>query len=513
MSVLDRLVLTGDCAEVMRGMEDCSVDSIVCDPPYGLSKTPDIVDVLSHWLEGDDYVHKGGGFMGKTWDSFVPGPSVWRECLRVLKPGGHLLAFAGSRTVDLMGISIRLGGFEVRDTVMWMYATGFPKSLDVSKAIDKAAGAERSVIGSKLDLPGYHLHGHDGGEAFGHGLSSSTPETRAAAAMTGPATSDAEKWDGWGSALKPAMEPVIVARKPLIGTIVKNVLKHGTGAINIDGCRIGSGGHLQWSEPRDMGYHGGTDMATATATANGSGRWPANVILGHSEGCEEVGVRRVRSSQPATFHAAAAENNGNTSTTYGAESRPEGHVTPGYGDADGTEEVPVWECVEDCPVRMLDEQTGTSISRVGEPRAGVTGDGWGMSATGAEYADAGGASRFFLNVQPDLPIEAGASRFKYCAKANGRERHAGLPPKGNNHTTVKPIALMRYLVRLVTPPDGLCLDPFAGSGTTGIAAVLEGFRFVGIERDEDYAQIARARIEHAATTEGVQSQSRSATER
>src|SRR5690606_9010876 len=268
----------GDCLEVMRELPSESVDAVVTAPPYGLSREPDIEEVLRHWLAGDDYKHRGGGFMGKTWDSFVPGPAVWREVARVLKPGGHILCFAGTRTVDLMGISLRLGGFEVRDCLQWLYGSGFPKSLDVSKAIDKKLGAEREVVGpNPYSSPGrkpgvMHIAGGNRRPAMG-------------ARITAPATPEAKQWEGWGTALKPAYEPIILARKPLSeATVAENVLKWGTGALNIDGCRIAVGdddytrncagdrGHAD-NRKRQSEYRMGSGSASAL------GRWPANVIL------------------------------------------------------------------------------------------------------------------------------------------------------------------------------------------------------------------------------------------
>jgi len=219
----------GDCLEVLRTLPDNSVDSCVTDPPYGLSREPDIREVLTKWLAGEPYDHVHGGFMGKAWDSFVPHPDIWREVYRVLKPGGHALVFAGTRTQDLMTISLRLAGFEVRDVIEWLYFSGFPKSLDVSKAFDRRAGAEREVIGfdekSKGIRSGAGNYVGDTWEHRGHEI-------------TAPATELARKWDGWGTALKPAHEPIIVVRKPLEGTVAENVEKYGTGALNIDGCRI-----------------------------------------------------------------------------------------------------------------------------------------------------------------------------------------------------------------------------------------------------------------------------------
>jgi site-specific DNA-methyltransferase (adenine-specific) len=379
----------GDCFEVMRELPDNSVDAIVTDPPYGLSREPDIEEVLRHWLAGDDYQHRGGGFMGKTWDSFVPGPAVWREVFRVVKPGGHILCFAGTRTVDLMSISLRLGGFEIRDCLQWLYGSGFPKSLDVSKAFDKHAGVEREIIGVKISPDGkpqtsrvpnsngrYHVESH----------TVMNSPTRHNPYITKPVTELAKKWNGWGTALKPAVEPIILARKPLSeATVAENVLKWGTGGLNIDGCRIGTevrnnpqAGFIRRGRTDEEVFFG-TDKNRPEGTVKVTGRFPANVILD-----EEAG-------------------------------------------------------------RMLDEQ------------------------------------------------QEGASRFFYVAKASRSERTHGGKVE-NNHPTVKPIKLMRYLCRLITPPGGTVLDPFAGSGTTLIAAVEEGFSVIGIEREPEYCEIIRKRM-------------------
>jgi site-specific DNA-methyltransferase (adenine-specific) len=399
-------LLLGDCIDRLQEFEPDSFDAVVCDPPYGLSKEPDIVEVMTHWIKGDDYVHRGGGFMGKNWDSFVPGPSVWKAVYRVLKPGGHLLSFAGTRTFDLMGISLRLGGFEIRDTIHWAYGSGFPKSLDVSKAIDKAAGAKRPVIGKNP------LAKQQTGQQRTVALAGDrNPHTH----LTGPATPEAEQWEGWGTALKPAHEPILLCRKPLSEkTVAKNVLKHSTGGINIDGTRIGyidaaDAEHAAVPQPLfGVKAHGkGTYNYRAGEGRNGvvhdvsKGRWPANFILSHSAYCKKN------------------------------------------------------KCHLSCPVLELDQQT----------------------------ANIDGASRFF-----------------YTTKASRSERNAGVE-KGNNHATVKPIKLMRYLVRLVTPPNGTVLDSHAGSGTTGVACVAEGFNFVGIEKEKDHFVIARQRIQHAFTEE------------
>src|SRR5690625_5195364 len=238
-------VIHGDCLDVLKELDDNSVDSVVTDPPYGLSKEPDINEVLSKWLAGEEYDHGHGGFMGKSWDSFVPHPDIWREVYRVLKPGGHALVFAGTRTQDLMTISLRLAGFEVRDVIEWLYFSGFPKSHDVSKAFDRRAGAEREVVGIDEDFLRRNPisnHKNDYGEGYGN---PSFKDGIEGAKITAPATELARKWDGWGTALKPAHEPIIVVRKPLIDadtgrklTVVNCVEKYGTGAINIDASRI-----------------------------------------------------------------------------------------------------------------------------------------------------------------------------------------------------------------------------------------------------------------------------------
>lgn len=420
----------GDCLDVLRGLPDNSVDSVVTDPPYGLS------------------------FMGKRWDYDVPRTELWAECLRVLKPGGHLLAFAGTRTQHRMAVRIEDAGFEIRDMIAWVYGSGFPKSLDVSKAIDKLDAAEarterryrftgwfvtacsltprqldevcgtntmgrhwtdvrpngkqpdvptreyfemlrphfacdvpawieqmvdertvesenfkaRQVTGTREKLESWDYKGNNvfqtGGDAG-----------RVTIVETAAHTEAARQWEGWGTALKPALEPITVARKPRAGTVAANVLAHGTGALNIDGCRVGGPGGAKWETPRGGIWSTDRD-ASAKLVQNDQGRWPANLIH------------------------------------------------------DGSEEV---------------------VEVFGDP-----------------------------------------ARFFYCAKASKKDRG-----ETNNHPTVKPTDLMRYLCRLVTPPGGTVLDPFMGSGSTGKAAVLERFGFAGIERDPEYFKLAEQRVDRA----------------
>jgi len=368
-------IIHGDALEVLRGMPDACFDSCVTDPPYEL------------------------GFMGKAWDKSGVAYSVdlWREVLRVLKPGAHLLSFGGSRTYHRMACAIEGAGFEIRDQIMWIYGSGFPKSLDVSKAIDEAAGADRETIGKR------EAGRKNGGNAF----DDDAYKWPGTVDITSPATEAACRWHGWGTALKPAHEPICVARKPLIGTVAQNVLQHGTGALNIDGCRV---------ETNDVRHSGGQSFSAghipkkAVPSVYTGGRFPANVI---HDGSEEV-----------------------------VQHFPES----------------AW-ALADVPIdsRKTKDVYGTYAHNSGMPARG----------------DNGSAARFF-----------------YCAKASRDERGPG-----NNHPTVKPIALIQYLVKLVTPPGGIILDPFMGSGTLGIAAGKLGMKWVGIEMEAKYIAIAERRIE------------------
>jgi DNA modification methylase len=388
-------ILLGNNLDILPTLPDNSVDSIVTDPPYEL------------------------GFMGKKWDSSGIAYSVelWQQCLRVLKPGGHLLAFSGSRTYHRMVVAIEDAGFEIRDMISWISNKTFPKSLNIGKAIDKAAGAEREVIGKHAAPAGKSavMTGSRTVTEAGFWARGDTDVD-----ITAPATDQAKQWDGWGTGLKPTVEPIVMARKPVEGTIANNVLKYGTGGLNIDGSRIGYVSDYDKKHQEDIRKGSGTFFGgngeSKSEQLSMQGRWPANIIL----------------------------------DPYTAE--------------------------------LLDEQSGERVSGGGSK--GVMG---GMFGNGQDnpnranslYFDKGGASRFF-----------------YVAKASKRDRNEGLEAS-NTHPTVKPTTLMEYLIKLVTPPGGVVLDPFTGSGSTGKAAILQGFDFIGIEMTEEYLPIIEGRLKHA----------------
>lgn len=372
----------GDCRDSMRGMPPDFVSSIVTDPPYGLE------------------------FMGAGWDRGVPNAEFWSAALRVAKPGAHLLAFGGTRMFHRLMCEIEDAGWEIRDTLMWVYGSGFPKSLDISKAIDKAAGAERVVVGKRTN-------GNKGGGA--KTFDDDSYEWKAEFDVTVPATELAKKWDGWGTCLKPAWEPIVLARRPLVGTVAENVQQFGVGGLNIDGCRVPAGS--DYSE-LDVTQGGGRQSGFGTGRSEfspGDGRFPANLI---HDGSDEV-----LTLFPNSVDGVAVQRNGG-------------------GQKIG--------------VRCFSGSTGIVRPDVG-------------------FGGSGSAARFF-----------------YCAKASSEERGTG-----NNHPTVKPLELMRYLVKLVTPPDGICLDMFCGSGTTVVAARQLGYRAIGLEKEKAYFDIAENRLKLA----------------
>lgn len=356
-------VINDDCITALRDMPDNSVDAIVTDPPYGLSnaKPKQVADVLKAWVTGETEAvpAKRGGFMGADWDSFVPPPAVWGECMRVLKPGGHMAVFAGARTQDLMGLSIRLAGFEIRDTLGWIYGSGFPKSMDISKAIDKAAGAEREVVGTGSAGAGFNpVKGFGSGvTTVGDKVSSQTWD------ITTPATSEAEQWGGWGTALKPAIEPIILARKPLDGTVANNVLAHGTGGLNIDACRVpsdevtgwggaGAGGCTWNSENMGLGKNGGARPV--------QGRFPANVLLD-----EHAAKEMDKQSGVSTSKQRVGKRTGKAGTASYGDYEGQPNVSMGHSDSGGASRFfPVFKYQAKAPKKerpVIEREDGTKI--------------------------------------------------------------------------------------------------------------------------------------------------------
>jgi site-specific DNA-methyltransferase (adenine-specific) len=471
----------------MAKLPEASVDAIVTDPPYDLTagKKGGSGPASATTRTPQGRARIGAGFMGKGWDAtgVAFDPETWRRAYEALKPGGHLLAFGSPRTYHRMLVAVEDAGFEVRDCIMWVYGEGMPKSHDVAAAIDKLAG-----------------HGPRG-RAIPVASHSQPDGTRLFANRVGPyeaRTEAGQRWAGWGTALKPGYEPIVVARKPLTTSVARNVLAHGTGVLNIGACRvIASDAQLAEkyasvanAERRRNAVFGADcrERSEGRTTPHPAGRWPANLVLTHSPGCRQVGWQFASGYLLNRFTDGAKPFGGGDSHPYTSTQAP-------------PQVAAVYDCEPGCPVADLDRQSGASASRAGRPRQGTPGAGWGMSHTGAEYDDGGGASRFFHTFawDPELDVVA------YCAKATTDEREAGLDERfpadeagrRNHHPTVKPLALMRHLARLVTPPGGTVLDPFCGSGTTGMACVFEGFGFVGVEREPAYAEIAEARIAHA----------------
>ena len=709
-------IIHGDCLEELKKLDDNSVDAVITDPPYGLSNTKpaQVADVLKAWVTGDtvSVPAKRGGFMGKDWDSFVPPPAVWEECMRVLKPGGHMAVFAGARTQDLMGLSIRLAGFEIRDTLGWVYGSGFPKSMDISKAIDKGQGknrqrqleftewmrstgitareineatgtsqesghllagpnhsqphiatadmfdklrpllpevperierlvAERTGIEwtdyVKREVVGKHKSGlHTGPSGVGgHGEGG---------AVTAPATSEAQRWDGWGTALKPAIEPIILARKPLDGTVANNVLAHGVGGLNIDACRVGNESRINLPAGNKANSGGVYKFSNAEADAfNGAkpaevaGRFPANVLL------DEHAAKEMDKQSGITkdgTHVGRNRDGSQTANEIYAGPWKKDTRDIGYGGEGGASRFfPVFKSEEETPETkgrfpvnvLLDEHAAAEMDK----QSGVLKSGGGNKAPRSSTSwftsnspnvddvrnpDSGGASRFFpvFKYQAKAPKKerpviyknnceceewqlqqkdttgsiatvetswsmstSGNSTTEKCqqdttsttstmtssttgsktsnalagstisestqdaksemanggnhaesaeslnqsaqntgisAKRGGRSTddagHAtskkwyttsecekcGEPRLKVQHATVKPLALMEWLVSLIVPPNGVVLDPFAGSGTTLQAAVNKGFTPIGIEADADYIQLIHQRMEGGTTS-------------
>lgn len=518
---MEQFVINGNNIDLLKNYPDNYFDAVVTDPPYGLGKEPDATELMKGWIEKGYHEISGSGFMGKEWDAFVPQPVFWKEVFRVLKHGGHVVAFYGTRTYDWGVMAMRFAGFEVRDCIQWIYGSGFPKSHNISKAIDKVYGAEREVIGEKergsveeakergvgfLSDPA----NRNNTKQFGYGTE----------LITAPSTEQAKQWDGWGSALKPANEPIVLARKPLEKglSIAENVLKWGTGGINIDGCRI----VIDKNDPNHINTKPSKSADTSIFNIGGinygqnvQGRFPANLILTHHPECECKGLKKVKGTS-----GQLTDGDGEDRETKFGQIKSN-KVTTYYGSEETIED---WDCHEDCPIRIMDEQSG--ILKSGK----LIGEYNGFGNNGI-YGKSGTSNR---NYESDT---GGASRFFYCAKASKSERNKGLEGfeekesggksgtkdkslltgSGNErnnmnlnfHPTVKPVKLMQYLVRLITPPNGKVLDPFCGSGTTGIACKLEGFEFVGMEQDPEYIKIAESRINNWIEEKGGKVQNKS----
>jgi site-specific DNA-methyltransferase (adenine-specific) len=497
----DPRILHGDCRQQLATLADNSIDTIITDPPYELA------------------------FMGKKWDASGVAFDVatWEQCLRVMKPGGHLLAFGGTRTYHRMTCAIEDAGFEIRDSIHWVYGSGFPKSLDVSKAIDKAAGAEREMRINERWAERYP--NGPGGNLSGNGRSAHYGQAKRVAdgplLTSAPATDAARTWAGWGTALKPAHEPIVLARKPLNGTVAANVLEHGVGALNIDATRIGNtGGTTKGDPPKgksngvwNNGLNGACEIVPIAA-----GRWPANLTLTHHHECIP---RRV------------------TADTYGEDEHGVSGFASGYTPGHNTRNtttVTVWDCHPECPARILDTQSG-HLHGSGNKSDQGSGKGNDYNASSykvsykgqaaRDHGDSGGASRFFTQTAWDHAGDVAS--FHYVAKPSKRERNAGLDhlddqhwrgnygdgiqdgrphtspdykyesTTKNTHPTVKPVALLRHLARLTTPRGGVILDPFLGSGTTAVAATLEQCNWIGVELTADYIPIIQGRVAWAET--------------
>ncbi len=476
------MILAGDCVEQMRMLEADSVDAIVTDPPYGLE------------------------FMGKDWDGFgTPlGFQTWteqwaREALRVLKPGGHLLAFGGTRMYHRLAAGIEDAGFEIRDTLMWLYGSGFPKSLDVSKAIDKAAGAQRQTIVDQKWLDKYpngNGGNHNRGVIDGDAPSVlGTPLT-----TTLPSTEAAKKWQGWGTALKPAVEPIVLARKPLIGTVAENVLTHGTGALNIDASRIGyiseedKGDPYRFktawsSEGSNVGWKSEAHKLYAPVPVGSKGgRWPANILLDEAAAAmldEQSGVQK---------DGVAIKRRGSNFETnvYGGwvGKMPVGTPDFGYGGSGGASRF------------FYVAKAGRAERNKGlEGFARIRRAVRGFGAIKQPKCNVCGSRAVNWEKTKSRTPSCGHNDFDYVEQTDAG-KHPQTPER-NIHPTVKPVDLMRYLIRLVTPKGGTVLDPFLGSGTTAVAAIEEGVDWIGCEREPEYLPIIEARIAAAQPGMGL----------
>lgn len=525
------MIICGDALEELRKLSGDSISAIVTDPPYGFS------------------------FMGKKWDYDVPSVEIWKECLRVLKPGGHLLSFGGPRTYHRLACAIEDAGFEIRDQIQWIFGSGFPKSLDISKAIDKAAGAEREVVG---------LGRKHGKSALGVMNDDSWQPSAEPLPITAPATDAAKQWQGFGTALKPANEPICLARKPLSEkTVAANVLRWSTGALNIDASRIGTAADMNPNDfddskrksPKFSGIlNGGKEGEYRSRTGSvPNGRFPSNLLLDETAAQmldEQSGLLK---TNPGTYRREERKGNGNTF-------RLEGNGVTSLGDSGGAsrffycaktsraernagcQEVITWESADQNLAEMA--ELSQLVKDISEDTMRCLADtSWSTDLYGHSISEQYPTGfRFTIETVIKLITElktsnssirslikenildairmieaSGLSLAESVAFLSQLDRtttrestasvlgasHAvlqtllkirGVGKQGNVHSTVKPLKLMRYLCRLVTPPGGLVLDPFMGSGSTGLAALEEGFKFIGIEREAEYCEIAEKRI-------------------
>jgi len=434
-------LLKGDCLQKLKELKDNSVDSVVTDPPYEI------------------------GFMGKGWDDsgIANNPELWKEVLRVLKPGGHLLSFSHSRTYHRQAVAVEDAGFEIRDQIMWVYGSGFPKSHNIGKSVDKLLGNEREVVGTTNNIKlksGQMYEGWQSADRIDLDITKGT-----------------SPYEGWGTALKPAHEPIVMARKPFKGSVAQNVLEWGTGGINIDGCRVGYtdnddpriGKGYEWESKAEPFGEGKTTQKKEGW--NTEGRFPANIMFECT--CENPIVKE-NDKEPYEYK----------DNEYEVEGFIKG-VKPNspsnYNDTKGG----VIHTDPNCPCRILDEQSGNRKGWSSQNHN--TFNPYGGNALHSTDTERNGFHKGYDDT-------GGASRFFYCPKASKKDRNDGI--EGNIHPTVKPTDLMAYLVRMVTPKGGTVLDPFMGSGSTGKASVREGMDFIGIEREDEYIEIAKTRIEH-----------------
>jgi len=408
-------IYVGNNLDVLKTFPDNYFDSVVTDPPYGLGKEPDVVEVMKSWIEKGYHDIQGKGFMGKEWDKFVPQPILWKEVFRVLKPGGYLLSFAGTRTYDWVVIGLRFAGFEIRDMIGWLYSSGFPKSHNIGLSVDKMLG--HSDRGHRIAVASRN---HPDGTFEPNGEQLEPYEVK---------EEQAKQWQGWGTALKPAIEPIVMARKPLQSTVAQNVLKWGVGGINIEESRVEHNDNIKSSsmpnlnqKTGEQGIYNGTKIGAERLEykQNDNGRFPANIIHDGSDEVKEIFP--VEEEQTAT------------------------------------------RFFKECPFTEEDKRF------------------------------------YYVPKASQSERNDGLYGFEEKTVDDGREKTAdnayqrGATLRRNIHPTVKPVELMRYLVKLVTPKGGCVLDPYLGSGTTAIGCLKEKFNYVGIELEQDYADIAEARL-------------------